>query len=87
MGARCPAQGTAHTYGRMLGRGETSDGRVVVEDETKKEETTDETMCTEHLTDSVGEVVDLVDAEGNMLMGEVTVSLLPLAVTYGARCW
>jgi len=60
----------------MLGRGDTSDGRVVVKDETKKEETSDETMCTEHLTDSVGEVVDLVDAEGNMLMGEVTVSLL-----------
>jgi len=26
--------------------------------------------CTEHLTDSAGEVVDLVDADGNMLIGE-----------------
>ena len=68
-------------------RGEMSDERVIIEDDTKKEETSDETMCTEHLTDSVGEVVNLVDAEGNMLMGEVTISLLPLAVTYCARCW
>ena len=29
-------------------------------------------MCTEHLTDSVGEVVDLVDAVSNILMGEGT---------------
>ena len=38
-----------HTYGEMLGRGETSDGRVVIEDETNKEETSDKTMCTEHV--------------------------------------
>jgi len=27
-------------------------------------------LCTEHPTDRAGGVVDLVDAEGNMLMGE-----------------
>jgi len=56
----------------MLGRGETSDGRAVVEDETKKEGISDETVCTEYLDNGVGEVVDLVDAEGNMPMEEVT---------------
>ena len=66
----------------------TNSGRVFVEDETRKEETSDEATCTKHLADGVGEVVNLVDAEDNMLvMGEVTIFLLLLAATYGARCW
>ena len=54
--------------------GRRAPGRVVVENETRKEETSDETTCTKHLTDSVGEVVELVDGKGNMLIGEVTIS-------------
>jgi len=50
----------------MLRPGETSAGRVVVEDETRKEESSDGTTCTKHLADRMGEVVDLVEAEDNM---------------------
>ena len=40
-----------HNSGGMLRRCKTSTGRVVVEDETRNEETRDETTCAEHLAD------------------------------------
>jgi len=88
VGVRSRGPRTTHKYRGMLRRGKRSTGKVAVEDETRKEETSDVTTCTEHLGDGVGDVVDLVDAGDNMLvMVEVTISLLPLAVTYGAHCW
>jgi len=49
-----------------------------VEDDSKKEEWNDETMCVECLADGVGEPADLVNAEDDMVvMGEVTIFLLP----------
>lgn len=60
MRARCLAWGMTHKDG---GRGGTSAGRVVVEDETGKEETSGETTCTVYPADGVGGAVDLVDAE------------------------
>lgn len=65
----------------MLARGETSAGRVDVVGGTKKEERGDETTCGDHLASGVGEAVDLVDAEDNMVvMGEVTIFLLSLSM-------
>jgi len=49
-----------------------------VEDESKKEEWNDETMCVEYLADSVGKPADLINAEDNVVvMGEVAIFLLP----------